>query len=208
MIKKETKQSRKTAETRRKIIDVATRLMRTYGYEETSIRQICDESDISTGSFYHLFPSKQSLLDEIYGTVTPFYPPVNTEQMKKAPHLLVDQYVEGFSTMVYAVGPHVLFRAFFQAEDGNKILMKKDHPTMKFLYGNLSAAQEAGILTPELSLDEMSLQMRASMLGMFYSLYTEENLSEMKERLKALLYRLFDTYLAEPYASACTQTHV
>ena len=46
-------------------IDAAQRLIRTKGYEETSIQDILDALGASQGAFYHYFGSKADLLEAV-----------------------------------------------------------------------------------------------------------------------------------------------
>ena len=49
-------------ETERKILYAALDLMRERGFEKVSVRDICKAAGITTGAFYHHFPSKDALL--------------------------------------------------------------------------------------------------------------------------------------------------
>ncbi len=53
------------AERRGEIIDCAQKLFGTLGYEGTSVAAIISELDISKGTFYHYFKSKEELLDSV-----------------------------------------------------------------------------------------------------------------------------------------------
>jgi AcrR family transcriptional regulator len=48
--------------TRDRILEVAFRLFHEQGYHATSIATILREADVNSGSLYHFFPSKESLL--------------------------------------------------------------------------------------------------------------------------------------------------
>ncbi len=52
-------------ERRSEILDVAQELFYTKSYEQTSIKEIIDSVGIAKGTFYHYFPSKLQLLDEL-----------------------------------------------------------------------------------------------------------------------------------------------
>lgn len=52
----------KTKQTRDKIFNAAVKLMNKYGYEYLTIRNICEAADVSTGTFYHHFQTKDDLL--------------------------------------------------------------------------------------------------------------------------------------------------
>lgn len=51
-------------ETQRKILSSALFLMRERGFDKVSIRDICKAAGITTGAFYHHFPSKEALLEQ------------------------------------------------------------------------------------------------------------------------------------------------
>jgi len=55
-------------ETHRAILDAAARLFVQQGYDRTSVTEICAESGVSKGAFYHHFASKQDLFTELLDT--------------------------------------------------------------------------------------------------------------------------------------------
>ena len=56
------RQQQKSRETKEKIFQAANRNMQKKGYEELSIKNICEEAGVSNGSFYHHFKTKDDLL--------------------------------------------------------------------------------------------------------------------------------------------------
>lgn len=56
------KQQLKSQETKRKIFQAAKKILQKKGYEELSIKNICEEAGVSNGSFYHHFKTKDDLL--------------------------------------------------------------------------------------------------------------------------------------------------
>lgn len=51
----------RSEETRNRIIETASRLFSTNGYNATGVAEICQVAEVSKGAFYHHFPSKQAL---------------------------------------------------------------------------------------------------------------------------------------------------
>lgn len=51
-------------ETERNILQAALSLMRERDFDKVSVRDICKQAGITTGAFYHHFPSKESLLNK------------------------------------------------------------------------------------------------------------------------------------------------
>lgn len=56
------KQQLKSRETKRKIFHAAKTILQRQGYEQLSIKNICEEAGVSNGSFYHHFKTKDDLL--------------------------------------------------------------------------------------------------------------------------------------------------
>jgi AcrR family transcriptional regulator len=53
------------ARTRAQLIEVASRLFSTHGYDRTSVEAIIKQAKVSKGAFYHHFSSKEQLLDAV-----------------------------------------------------------------------------------------------------------------------------------------------
>lgn len=56
------KQQQKSKETKDRIFRAAKEIMQKHGYEELSIKNICEKAGVSNGSFYHHFKTKDDLL--------------------------------------------------------------------------------------------------------------------------------------------------
>jgi AcrR family transcriptional regulator len=56
----------KSDDTRRKITDIALESFRERGYDQTTIRLIASEANISVGNAYYYFPTKNHLVQELY----------------------------------------------------------------------------------------------------------------------------------------------
>lgn len=56
------KQQLKSQETKERIFQAAKRILQKSGYENLSIKNICEEAGVSNGSFYHHFKTKDDLL--------------------------------------------------------------------------------------------------------------------------------------------------
>lgn len=82
------KQQRKSKETKERIFQAAKRILQKSGYEELSIKNICEEAGVSNGSFYHHFKTKDDLLSyyiEDQPSIDPdrLEPPKNKEDAKE-----------------------------------------------------------------------------------------------------------------------------
>ena len=69
-----TKQQKKSQETKERIFKAAKEILQKSGYENLSIKNICEEAGVSNGSFYHHFKTKDDLLSyyiEAQPTINP-----------------------------------------------------------------------------------------------------------------------------------------
>jgi len=51
----------RTSDARERLVDEAARLFHARSYESVGVQELCDAAAIHKGSFYHFFPSKESL---------------------------------------------------------------------------------------------------------------------------------------------------
>lgn len=64
----EKKRYKKSEKTRELLINAGLKIMQEKGYENTNIRDICNEANMSIGAFYGQFKNKADLLAEHYGS--------------------------------------------------------------------------------------------------------------------------------------------
>ena len=94
-----TRQQQKSRETKEKIFQAAKRILQKKGYEELSIKNICEEAGVSNGSFYHHFKTKDDLLSYYIEDQPGINPdlldlPVNAKEAKQTIIYVYLNYVE------------------------------------------------------------------------------------------------------------------
>ena len=52
--------------TRGQILEAALRLFTTQGFDATPTAQISKEANVSTGTFFHYFPNKNAILEQLF----------------------------------------------------------------------------------------------------------------------------------------------
>lgn len=55
------------------IVDVIVKLMDEEGMKNVTIKDICDNANISVGAFYHYFNSKESIVDDMYQVMDEYF---------------------------------------------------------------------------------------------------------------------------------------
>ena len=60
------RRERRKQETRQRLLDVATELMREHGFEGTRVEDITEGADVAIGTFFNYFATKDALLQEFH----------------------------------------------------------------------------------------------------------------------------------------------
>lgn len=194
---KNSPRAQKTEQTKARILEVGTRLLRLYGYDNTSIRQICEEAQVTTGTFYHLFDSKEALLEIVLSEVNRYYPISDIGSVKDDPYLLIDTYISESVRMYYDLGAETIFSAIFLPSGGNKTLFDPKRSDRQFILYGLEQLRKAGKLREDIPLEEMQEEIGACLIGVIYNVYTLGNVEQYEDKLRKILYHLFSSYLKE-----------
>ena len=105
----------KRGETREKILAAGTRVFFEHGFEAASVKMILEESGVVTGSFYHFFPSKEKLFEEVVKLFLEEYSlRLNSILMNEA--LSVEQVIECFLTDLLSS-----MKTYYEVLQGDKL---------------------------------------------------------------------------------------
>lgn len=190
-----TKRSIKSANTKQSIIESARKLMRQYGYEGASIQQICQEANVSTGTFYHFFDSKHDVLERVVADISKINRSVKFNFEADSPYLVAEDYSWGVANLIENLSAEAIFGVFFFTPNGNKLFFSEEHPTYTYLTNALYGFQQAGKLRNDICVEQMFTELFSCHLGMFYSAYTTGQMETLQKRLETVLKRLISTYM-------------
>lgn len=195
MALKVTKRSIKSENTKQLIIESARKLMRQYGYEGTSIQMICQEANVSTGTFYHFFDSKHAVLERVVAEVAEAKSGMTIDFETDSPYKLAEGYCRSSAYLVDYFSAEGIFGVFFLNPNGNKLFFSKEHPTYQYMTTTLRGFQQAGKLRADITVEEMFTELFSCYLGMLYSSYTTGHMDTFRERLETVQKRLISTYM-------------
>src|SRR3712207_5045492 len=81
--------------TKKKIYDIATQLMKKKGYDNVTIQEICKNAGVSVGTFYHYFESKNEIFTELYKIADDFF--YDTIKERLFSENTIDKIIEYFN---------------------------------------------------------------------------------------------------------------
>jgi len=192
-MKELSKQQLKSQETKKKIFVAAKDILRKSGYEALSIKNICEEAGVSNGSFYHHFKTKDDLLSfyieeqpsidpEVLGT------PADLSDVKKAIILVYLNYVK------YCRELGVEFMANYYTPKNQSLNPLKrtarSYPIVT-VREYLQRSIDTGILSPDLSLDEITTDIRMLVIGNVFEWCLKNGETDFEGNMK----RSLETYL-------------
>ena len=191
------KQQLKSKETKERIFQAAIRILQRNGYENLSIKNICEEAGVSNGSFYHHFKTKDDLLSyyiEMQPTVNPelLEIPQNKEDAKDAiigVYLTYAAYCKelGVDFVAGYYNPHN------QALNPD-IRTERPYPIVT-VQKYLEKATDAGAVDLKLSITEVVTDIRMLVIGNAFEWALRNGTVNIEENIKRSLSHYLDGVL-------------
>lgn len=172
MVITEGKRAAKTRQNREAIFNAAIFIVKQYGVEALTVKNICEIAKISNGSFYHLYASKEDLINHYLSYAYEHYhdsaklDAVGLSAREQILYLY-DMYIEvcvevgpGFMSIVYSTSNKSLD---FISDKGNRT------DNMEAIEKCWRRGVEQGEFKPDLSFEEVFFEMSSIVTGvMFY----------------------------------------
>lgn len=191
------KQQLKSRETKARIFQAAKTILQQKGYEELSIKNICEEAGVSNGSFYHHFKTKDDLLSyyiEEQPSINPDYLdlPSSAEEAKNAIILVYLNYVH------YCQELGVAFMSNYYTPKNQSLnpLIRTERPYPIVTVRNyLQKAMAAGVVRFDHDLEDVTTDIRMIVIGNVFEWCLKQGHADfegnMKRSLKTYLDGLF-----------------
>lgn len=161
------KQQLKSRETKSKIFLAAKTILQKHGYEQLSIKNICEEAGVSNGSFYHHFKTKDDLLSyyiEEQPSINPDFLdlPANASEAKNTIIYVYLNYVD------YCMELGVEFMSNYYTPKNQSLnpLIRTERPYPIVTVQNyLQKCLDAGLFSFNHSLEEITTDIRMIVIG-------------------------------------------
>lgn len=161
------KQQLKSMETKARIFNAAKRILKKSGYEQLSIKNICEEAGVSNGSFYHHFKTKDDLLSYYIEEQPSINPdlldlPSSKEEARKTIVYVYLNYVR------YCRELGVEFMANYYTPKNQSLnpLIRTERPyPIITVHNYLQKCIDAGIITLSDSLEHITTDIRMIVIG-------------------------------------------
>ncbi len=194
MMKELNKQQQKSKETKARIFQAAKHILQKKGYEQLSIKNICEEAGVSNGSFYHHFKTKDDLLSyyiEEQPSINPDHleVPADTTEMKEAIVYVYLNYVH------YCEDLGVEFMSNYYTPKNQSLnpLIRTERPyPIVTVHNYLQKCIDAGVFTPKLPLENVTTDIRMIVIGNVFEWCLKEGDADFEGNMKRSLETCLD----------------
>lgn len=161
------KQQLKSKETKAKIFRAAKHILQKQGYEQLSIKNICEEAGVSNGSFYHHFKTKDDLLSYYIEEQPSINPdlldmPRNAAEAKAA---IIQVYLN-YVHYCQDLGVEFMSNYYTPKNQSLNPLLRTERPyPIVTVHNYLKKAIDADIIKPDLDLEDITTDIRMIVIG-------------------------------------------
>ncbi len=161
------KQQLKSKETKAKIFRAAKHILQKQGYEQLSIKNICEEAGVSNGSFYHHFKTKDDLLSYYIEEQPSINPdlldmPQNAAEAKAA---IIQVYLN-YVHYCQDLGVEFMSNYYTPKNQSLNPLIRTERPyPIVTVHNYLQKAIDADIIKPDLDLEDITTDIRMIVIG-------------------------------------------
>ena len=135
--------------TRRAILDAASRLTREEGFDKLTIRDICHAAGVTTGAFYHHFSSKEDILNQGFASLDSYLEKTLLPYMDAPPLERLEAQLRSYSQYVEEMGWQTMALYYIRRlSDPEAGTISPNRYTLKTMEECLTALKDAGTLSP------------------------------------------------------------
>lgn len=188
------KQQMKSRETKRRIFRAAKTILQREGYEQLSIKNICEEAGVSNGSFYHHFKTKDDLLSYYIEEQPGINPdlldlPENADEAKIA---IIHVYLN-YAEYCRELGVEFISNYYTPKNQALNPTIRTERPyPILTVETYLRRAIDAGIVMPKIPLSDISTDIRMLVIGNVFEWCLHEGNTDFEGNIRRSLGHYMD----------------
>ena len=191
------KQQLKSKETKERIFQAAKNILQRSGYENLSIKNICEEAGVSNGSFYHHFQSKDDLLSyhvEEQPAINPELLEIPTDK-ESAKAAIVEVYLN-YASYCYVLGVDFIAGYYHTKNQALNPDIRTERPyPIVTVQQYLEKAVAANAIQLKLSIEEVVTDIRMLVIGNAFEWALRNGEVDLKENIRRSISHYLDGVL-------------
>ncbi len=186
----------KSAHTKDKIYKAGRDLMRQYGYDGVTVKMITESAQVSVGTFYHFFHSKEDLLNRVSKTANELFSfPEDLNYDSADCKSTIIEFYRGFCDFMEKQGPDYIIE-IMGGTRGNKTLVMRNRNYRTYMINILNGFKQAGKIKAECDVDKAEEMMMALLLGIMYQWGVEGGKRKLFDYLASVINTAVEGILA------------
>jgi AcrR family transcriptional regulator len=188
----------KSRQTKQHIFEAAEELLKKGGYEQLSVRNICSLANVSNGSFYHYFRSKDDMLAEF---LMQNHETRNDEQDETLPLLeyIVAKYMHHVDDC-FRMGIEFTANYYNPKNQSFNVYTRRPGDYPIDLYGpKIAEAQGQGLITSSIPVFNILEDIRSIVIGNVFIWCSSGGLFDLKGNLERMLRQYLTTIFTDKY---------
>ena len=149
--------------TKDEMTKIAISLFKEYGFEQTSIHKICEAVNVTRGSFYHHFESKNELL--LYWFTQNAHQLISFDRTIQSPKGILKKFILDYASLISSIGKDLMYYIFLA-----ELELKGEH--FYIYYGErqqykklVDQAKQNGEITSAIATEQLMDMFSAAFLG-------------------------------------------
>lgn len=157
--------------TKENILNATANLLRNKSLEDISIQEICKESNVSVGSFYHHFENKASIIFELYKDMDMHFEKNIINYIDKSkPIDAIVEYLVYQCRHAISVGVDIVKNIYkLQIDNGNDFFLSNDRGFPKGLRTLVNLAYEKNLFKDEVVAENLVNELLIISRGVIYN---------------------------------------
>lgn len=184
-------------QTKNKIYDAAILLMQTNGVKQTTIEKICKKANVSVGSFYNYFRSKEEILLSVFESGDRYFADVVVPDIYKlSGREQINRFFWHYSHYIAGKGLDFIKHLYFNNE--NKSFIDRKRYMHKLLNMILQQQTADGVMKTDLTPDELEDYLFIVARGIVNDWCLHEGEYDLADKTLFLINQLLSAYYERP----------
>lgn len=184
-------------ETKERLLNCIKKLLYTNTIENIQIKDICNAAGVSTGAFYHHFPSKSQIIIELYKEIDELF---EKEIYPKYKDLPTREAIIGYITeqVKHALkyDNHIIESVYkAQIDTGNDFFLSMDRGLPKGLFLLIEKGITLGNIKESVKAEKLSEELLIISRGIIYHWCVSDGKSDMIGEVNTIIGTYLDSYL-------------
>lgn len=170
MHNKMTKRKLQAISTKNKILDIALQQMTEKGYDNITVNKICKEADISIGTFYHHFKSKECIVIDVYKELDKYVREQVANNLKNTNSLdKIVEYTSHLAKYAKEMGINTIAQLYkSQIILGNELFICSERSVAKLFKDIVTEGQKKNEICDDISAEEITKSLLSFSRGIVY----------------------------------------